>query len=74
MNSDMASTRVQKRINDRKKFLTYEEAEQRYGLGETTIRKMAKDCKALYKIGRAARIKVDVFDQYFETFLDESGM
>ena len=55
MNSDMAITRVQKRINDRKKFLTYEEAEQRYGLGETTIRKMAKDCKALSKIGRAAR-------------------
>ena len=65
--------KVQKRINDRMKYITYEQAQERYGLGETTLRKMAIDCGALYKVGRAARIKVDTMDKYFETFLYESG-
>lgn len=73
MSSVTAASKVRKRISDRQKYITYEEAFIRYGLGETTIRKMAKDCDALYKIGRAARIKVEVFDEYFETFLDGSN-
>lgn len=72
MSNEISMARVQKRVTDRKKFMTYEEAIERYGLGETTLRKMAKDCDALYKVGRAARIKIEVFDAYFETFLDGS--
>ena len=55
-----------------KLFLNYEEASARYGLGETSLRKMAKECHALYKIGGAARIRIDTMDQYIESFLDES--
>ena len=74
MSNEVMETKVQKKISERKKYLTYEEAGQRYGLGETTLRRMAKECKALYKIGRSARIKMETFDQYFESFLDESGI
>ncbi len=72
MSNDKLISKAKKRIEARQKYLTYQEAEVRYGLGETTLRKMARDCKALYKIGRAARIDMEVFDKYFETFLDES--
>lgn len=72
MSNEKELATISKRIQDRKKYITYEEAEDRYGLGETTLRRMAKDCGALYKIGRAARIKVETFDTYFETFLDET--
>lgn len=72
MSNDKFISKAKKRIEARQKYLTYQEAEVRYGLGETTLRKMARDCKALYKIGRAARIDMEVFDKYFETFLDES--
>ena len=72
MSNEKELETVQKRIQDRKMYLTYEEAEERYQLCDATIRKMAKECNALYKIGRAARIKADVFEKYLETFLDES--
>ena len=72
MSDEKSISKAKKRVQARQKYLTYQDAEIRYGLGETTLRKMAKDCKALYKIGRAARIDMEVFDKYFETFLDES--
>ena len=67
---EQAMANVQRRMDERVKYIDYEEAKERYGLGETTIRKMAKECGALYKIGKAARIRVDVFDKYIETFCD----
>lgn len=73
MIDEAMKVKAQQTVSDRKKYITYSEAAERYGLGETTLRKMAKDCGALYKIGKAARIKVDVFDEYMETFLDETS-
>lgn len=59
---------VKKRVESRKLLISYEEATERYNLGVTTLRKMAKDCKALYKIGRSARINIEIMDKYMETF------
>jgi hypothetical protein len=52
------------------RFLSMEEAKVRYALGETTLRKLAKDCGAVYKIGKSMRIRLDVMDSYMETFLE----
>lgn len=59
---------LNQRIQFCHKFITYEEAKERYSLGETTLRQMAKDCGALYKIGKAARINMDIMDSYLESF------
>lgn len=59
---------VHKRMDKRKKFIKYSEAEERYGLGITTLRKMANDCNALYKVGKSALINVEIFDEYMESF------
>lgn len=72
MSVNDAMANAKRRVSERQKYIGYPEAKIRYGLGETMLRKMAKDCGALYKIGKAARIKVEVFDQYYETFRDET--
>ncbi len=67
-NDEQAISNVQKRMDGRKKLITYKQACEDYSLGITTLRKMAKDCGAYYKIGSAARIDVEVFEEYLKTF------
>lgn len=68
MGNDEILDRVHERMEKRKKFIKYPEAEERYGLGITTLRKMAQDSKALYKVGKSALINVEIFDKYMESF------
>lgn len=65
---DEAMGRVSERMDERKKYLKYEEASIRYGFGETKLRQMAKECGALRTIGKSTRINKEVFDRYMETF------
>ncbi len=59
---------IQKRQDERRMLISYEEASKRYSLGVTSLRKRAKECRALYKIGRSALINVRIMDEYMETF------
>lgn len=58
------------RMRKMQRFLTVEEAKLRYALGKTTLRVIAKDCGALYKIGKSVRIRMDIMDEYLDTFVD----
>lgn len=50
-------------------LLTLKEAVQVFNLGETTIEKLAKQCGAKLKIGRAARYKKDVLQNHIDSFV-----
>ena len=48
------------------KLGTLEEATARYRLGATTVRKVAKELGALYKIGRVVRVDIPKMDAGIE--------
>lgn len=50
-----------------KKLITFKEASERYSMGISTIRKLAKKSGAFRKIGKCARIDVSVMDAYIST-------
>lgn len=52
-------------------LLTLKEAISTFNLCETMIEKLAKQCGAKLKIGRSARYKRDVLEQYLDTFVVE---
>lgn len=45
---------------------TVKEAMKRYRVSRTTLMKIAKESKALRKIGKSVRIDIDVMDQYIK--------
>lgn len=45
---------------------TVKEAMKRYRVSRTTMMKIAKESKALRKIGKSVRIDIDVMDQYIK--------
>lgn len=55
------------RVN-KKKFVRYKEGAEMYSIGQTTFEKMAKEAKAVYKVGKMVLVNCEVFEQYLETF------
>lgn len=53
---------------DRKKFVRYKEGAEMYSMCQSTFEKMAKDAKAIYKVGKMVLVNRDVFEEYLETF------
>lgn len=53
---------------NRKKFVRYKEGAEIYSIGQTTFEKMAKDAKAVYKVGKMVLVSCEAFEQYLETF------
>ena len=49
-------------------LLTLPEASREFNLSESMIEKLARQCDAKLKIGRAARYKKDVLQAHIETF------
>ena len=49
-------------------FITIQMASQLTNLGTTTVRRLARDCHASRKIGRAYRIRKDILLQYIDSF------
>ena len=49
-------------------LLTIEQAAQRLNLGLSTVRRLAKECGAALKIGRAYRINIQKLIDYLCTF------
>ncbi len=50
-----------------KKYIRLDEATKLYSIGLSTVRKLAKDSGAVYKIGGTVLIKVETFENYIET-------
>lgn len=51
-----------------KKFVRYAEGAEKYSLGTTKFRQLAKEAKAVYKIDGVALVNCDLFEKYLETF------
>lgn len=61
---------MQKRVNQNSEatFITVDMACQQTNLGRNTVRKMARECKATRKIGKALRINRLVLLEYLDSF------
>lgn len=51
-----------------KKYVRYKEGAEMYGMSIRKFQDVVKDADALYKIGKIALVKVEVMDEYIETF------
>lgn len=52
----------------KKKFVRYEEGAAMFSLGLHTFEQIAKDAKAIYKIGRIALVNTEIVEEYLENF------
>ncbi|MBO5158028.1 MAG: hypothetical protein J6B94_00355 [Lachnospiraceae bacterium] len=52
----------------RKKFVRYEEGAAMFSLGLHTFEQLAKEAKAVYKIGRIVLVNTEIVEDYLENF------
>ena len=52
----------------RKKFIRYKEGAELYSMSQSKFERMAKDAGAIYKIDKLVLVKVEVIDEYIESF------
>lgn len=52
----------------KKKFVRYEEGAAMFSLGVHTFEQIAKDAKAIYKIGRIVLVNTEIVEEYLENF------
>ena len=50
------------------KFVRYDEGAEMYHMGISKFMQIAKDAKACYKIGQMVLVKLEIIDEYLETF------
>ena len=50
------------------KFVRYSEGAEMYHMGLSKFMQMAKDAKAVYKLGQLVLVNLKIFDEYLETF------
>ena len=51
-----------------KKFVRYQEGAEKYSLGLTKFRELAREAKAIYKIDKIALVNCEIFERYLESF------
>lgn len=56
------------RATDGRKFVRYKEGAEKYGMGMTKFKQMAREAGALYKVDRTVLVNCEVFENYLETF------
>ncbi len=54
--------------NGNTKFVRYSEGAEMYHMGISKFMQMAKDAKAVYKLGQLVLVNLNIFDEYIETF------
>ena len=55
-----------------KKYVRYKDGAEKYSICQSKFEKMAKDAKAVYKIGKVVLVNCEIFERYLETFkIDE---
>lgn len=52
----------------KKKFMSYKEASELYGIGLTRMQEYAKKAGATYKIGNKVLVNTEIFDVYIEQY------
>ena len=50
------------------KFVRYSEGAEMYHMSVSKFMQMAKDAKAVYKLGQLVLVNLAIFDEYIETF------
>ena len=54
--------------NGNTKFVRYSEGAEMYHMSVSKFMQMAKDGKAIYKLGQLVLVNLKIFDEYIETF------
>ena len=54
--------------NGNTKFVRYSEEAEMYHRGISKFMQMAKDAKAVYKLGQLVLVNLNIFDEHIETF------
>lgn len=55
-------------VKEWKKFRRYDDGAEYYGMSKSSYMKMAKDAKAVYKIGKTVLVNCQILEEYFEQF------
>ena len=53
--------------NSNTKFVRYSEGAEMYHMSVSKFMQMAKDAKAIYKLGQLVLVNLKIFDEYIET-------
>ena len=53
---------------DKKKFVRYKEGAEIYSVCQSKFERLAKDAKAIYKVGKVVLVNCEFFEAYLETF------
>lgn len=51
-----------------RKCIRYKDGKKIYGMCQSTFERRAKEAGAIYKVGKAALVDVDIFEKYLESF------
>ena len=54
--------------NGNTKFVRYSEGAEMYHMSVSKFMQMAKNAKAIYKLGQLVLVNLKIFDEYIETF------
>lgn len=60
--------KVEKTKADSRKFVRYKEGAEKYSIGLTKFKALAKEAKAIYKVDKIALVNCEIFERYLETF------
>ena len=52
--------------NSNTKFVRYSEGAEMYHMGVSKFMQMAKDAKAIYKLGQLVLVNLKIFDEYID--------
>ena len=52
----------------RDKFVRYSEGAEMYQMSQSKFMQLAKDAKACYKVGQMVLVKLEIIDEYLESF------
>lgn len=58
---------METRANHRK-FVRYKEGAEIYSMCQSKFEKLAKEAKAIYKVGKVVLVNCELFEKYLETF------
>ncbi len=65
------SDEIKALIKNGKKFVRIDEGAVLYSIGVNSFRKIAKDARATYHIGKNVLVNTEIVDDYLEHFRDE---
>lgn len=55
-------------VKEWKKFRRYNDGADYYGMSKNSFMKIAKDAKAIHKVGKTVLINCEILEQYLDTF------